>query len=281
MHVTVNGHSTYVYTGGKPVDAASLASKQTVVFVHGAIHDHSVWILQSRFLAHHGWNVLAIDLPGHARSEGAPPESIGAAADWLLQFLEVVGADRVSLVGHSMGSLIALEAAARSAANSPSRIASLVLIGTAAPMKVSPALLQASVDAPSQALQMVNVFSRSTLAAPPSALGPGTWVFGSSMALGRRVIESNRSHNVFHAGFKACNDYADGVDSMAKVACPVLFILGQDDQMTPPKAAQSLVQAARNATVVTVGSGHHQMTEAPEATLAALRQFLERTLRLP
>ena len=58
----------YAYTGGRPFDPA----KPTVVFVHGAQHDHSVWILQSRYLAHHGYGVLALDLPGHMRSEGPP-----------------------------------------------------------------------------------------------------------------------------------------------------------------------------------------------------------------
>ena len=77
-------------------------------------------------------------------------------------------------------------------------------------MKVSPALLDASLNEPMKALKMVNVFSRSTLAAPPSALGPGTWVYGASMALGRRVLASNPTVNVFHRGFKACDSYANG-----------------------------------------------------------------------
>ena len=55
MYLTVNGHPTYCYTGGKTFDAA----KPTVVFIHGVLNDHSVWILQTRYLAHHGWNVLA------------------------------------------------------------------------------------------------------------------------------------------------------------------------------------------------------------------------------
>ena len=73
MELTVNGHSTYCYTGGKPFDAA----KPTVVFIHGVLNDHSVWILQTRYLAHHGWNVLAVDLPGHCSSAGEAPAQRG------------------------------------------------------------------------------------------------------------------------------------------------------------------------------------------------------------
>ena len=98
---------------------------------------------------------------------------------------------------------------------------------------------------PMKALEMINVFSRSTLAPPPSALGPGTWVYGASMALGRRVLASNPRVNVFHRGFKACDSYANGEAAIAAIACPVLFLLGAQDQMTPPKAAQSLIGKAQ------------------------------------
>lgn len=266
MNFTVNGHSIYCYTGGKAFDAA----KPTAVFIHGVVHDHSVWILQSRYLANHGWNVLAIDLPGHCRSDGPPPATVEEAADTVIDLLDAAGLQQAALVGHSFGSLIALEAAARA----PSRVSRLVLIGTAAPMRVSAALLENSVANPVKALEMVNVFSRATLAAPPSALGPGTWVYGGSVALGKRVIASNPTHNVFHLGFKACDSYTGAETAMARVECPTLFILGAQDQMTPPKSAASLVKAARQGKVVTVGMGHHQMTEAPEETLAALRNFL-------
>ncbi|HYD82169.1 MAG TPA: alpha/beta fold hydrolase, partial [Paucimonas sp.] len=66
MLLNVQGHEAYCYTGGKKFDA----TLPTVAFVHGAQHDHSVWILQSRYFAHHGFNVLAVDLPGHGRSKG-------------------------------------------------------------------------------------------------------------------------------------------------------------------------------------------------------------------
>jgi pimeloyl-ACP methyl ester carboxylesterase len=270
MDITVNGAKTYAYTGGRPFDAA----KPTVVFIHGVLNDHSVWILQSRYLAHHGFNVLAIDLPGHCRSEGEAPESVEQAADFIGALLDAAGVQRAALVGHSWGSLIALEAAARL----QGRVTHLVLVGTASPMKVSPALIESSLNEPEKALKLVNVFSRSTLAAPPSALGPGTWVYGAGMALGRRVLRSNPKVNVFHRGFVACDRYANGEAAVAAIACPVLFLLGEQDQMTHPKAAQGLIHAAKAAgkavSVVNLPVGHHQMTETPDATLFAIRDFL-------
>jgi pimeloyl-ACP methyl ester carboxylesterase len=269
MHLTVNGHTTYCYTGGKP---PADPTKPTVMFIHGALGDHSVWALQSRYFANHGWNVLCPDLPGHCRSLGTPPDTVEAGARFIIGLIKASGQGTtpVALVGHSFGSLIALEVAARE----PGLVNKLVLVGTAFPMKVSDALLEGSVRSPLKTMELVNVFQRSTLAAPPSALGPGTWVYGTSLALAKRVFSSNQATNVFQSSFKACNDYAGGEAAMAKVQCPVLFLLGEADQMTPPKAAQSLVKTARNARVVMVPSGHHQMTEAPEATLSALKDFL-------
>ena len=240
MELQVNGHQTFCYTGGKPFNPA----QPTVVLIHGVLNDHSVWAMQSRYLANHGWNVLAVDLPGHCKSAGPAPASVEEAADFIIALLDAVGAPRAALVGHSWGSLIALEAAARL----QERASHLVLVGTAFPMKVSPALIEASLNEPEKALRMVNVFSRSTLCAPPTALGPGTWVYGASMALGRRVLRSNREVNVFHRGFVACDSYAGGNEAIARITCPVLFALGTQDQMT----------------------------EAPEETLFALRDFLAR-----
>lgn len=266
MNYTVNGHSTYCYTAGKPFDQA----KPTVVFIHGVLNDHSVWILQSRWFAHHGFNVLAVDLPGHCKSAGAPPASVEQGARFVLALLDAAGVDKAALVGHSFGSLISLEAAAQA----PGRVTHLALVGTAYPMVVSPALLDSSLNDPERAITLVNTFSHSNLAPPPSTLGPGTWLYGASRALMRRVLASNTEANVFHTGFKACNDYANGEAAIAAVTCPVLFVLGDADQMTPPRAAKTLVSKARNGKVVAVQAGHAMMSEAPDAVLDALRDFL-------
>jgi pimeloyl-ACP methyl ester carboxylesterase len=269
---TATGHDyeAYAYTGGKPFDA----SKPTLVFIHGVLNDHSVWILQTRYLAHHGFNVLAVDLPGHGRSGGDAPASVEEAAQFVEALLDAADVKQASLIGHSWGSLIALETAARL----KDRITHIALVGTAFPMKVSPALIEASLNEPMKALQMVNVFSRATLSAPPSALGPGTWVYGASMALGRRVLASNAQVNIFHRGFVACDSYANGLEAMAALTCPVLFVLGESDQMTPPRAAKGLIDQAKahdkTFTVAKVPMGHHQMSESPEETLNALKGFL-------
>ncbi len=266
MELTVNGAKTFCYTGGKSFDP----TKPTVVFIHGVLNDHSVWILQTRYFAHHGFNVLAPDLPGHCRSEGEPPRSVEEAADFVLALLDAAQLERAALVGHSFGSLVALEAAARA----PGRVTHLVLVGVAFPMKVSAALLENSQHAPGKAIDMVNVYSHSLMAPPPSALGPGTWLYGGSRALMRRVLASNPRVNVFHRGFSACDSYAGGEAAIVQVQCPILFVLGKDDAMTPPKAAQGLQQKARNARSVIVAGGHQMMTEAPDAVLFALRDFL-------
>ena len=269
MDIIVNGPSgpqrAYAYTGGKAFDA----SLPCVVFIHGALNDHSVWTLLARWFAHHGHAVLAVDQPGHARSAGAPLASVEALADWTLALLDAAGVARASLVGHSMGSLIALEAAARA----PQRATHLVMLGTAYPMKVSDALLKTALESPLKAIDMVNTFSFATMAAKPSYPGPGAWLHGGERALKRRVLAGQSEVNLFHHDFTLCDQYAGGLQAAAKVQCPVTLILGERDQMTSPKQTSEIAQALK-ARVTLVTAGHSLMAEAPDAVLNALRQAL-------
>ena len=268
MIFEVHGAPLYAYTGGKDFDA----NKPTAVFIHGVLNDHSVWILQTRYFANHGWNVLAIDLPGHGRSGGKAPSSVQEAAHTVIALLDTARVEKAVLIGHSFGSLIAMHAAAEH----PSRVSHLAMVGTAYPMRVTAALLENSVTHPNKAIDMVTQFSHSTMAPPPSALGPGTWVPGGGKALMRRVLASNPHENIFNIGFKACDGYDQGETAMAKVSCPTLFLLGKKDQMTTPKAAQSLIQLARHGQVAMVNAGHQLMVEAPEESLSALFAFCQK-----
>ncbi len=264
----------FAYTGGKPFDA----TRPCVVFLHGAQHDHSVWILQSRYLAHHGFSVLAFDLPGHGRSDGPPLESVEAIAERLAGALASLATPRFLLVGHSMGSLIALEIARRM----PDRIGGVSLIGTAAPMRVSDALLAATRDDPATAMQMINVWSHSASIAPfaarPGAPAPGFNIVWQNLRLMERIAAAN-GPDVLPTDFSACNAYAGAFDAARALACPALFVLGAADQMTPPKAAQALIDACARKTVVTLPStGHALMSENPDGVRVALQKFASQVL---
>jgi pimeloyl-ACP methyl ester carboxylesterase len=262
LNLEVNGKRAYTYTGGRPFDAGL----PTAVFIHGAEHDHCVWTLQSRYLAHHGHGVLAVDLPGHGRSEGPALSTIEQMADWLLALLDAAHVSRALLVGHSMGSLISLEAAGRS----PERIAKLALVGSAFPMRVSEELLAATREDEPSAQDMVNIWSHASYAHYPSNPGPGFWVIGENLRLMQRQKKGD-----MHVDFKACIDYAGGIDAAKKVSCPVLLILGKRDVMTPPRATKALVDALGQSYVVEVsGSGHALMAEKPDEVLDALRAFV-------
>lgn len=265
MLLTVQGREAYCYTGGRQFDS----SLPTAIFIHGAQNDHSVWILQTRYFAHHGFNVLAVDLPGHGRSKGAALTSIEAMADWLLALLDAANVPRALLIGHSMGSLIALETAFRA----PDRVVQLALVGTAYPMKVSEALLDASLNDEQKAFDMVTIWSHSSIAQKPSCPGPGFYSMGGALRLKQRIAKMNPDH-VFHTDFQTCNAYANGEQAAKLIRCPVLFLLGEHDLMTPPKATGTLIKAISNGRIIQIkDSGHELMAEQPDAVLDALFSF--------
>jgi pimeloyl-ACP methyl ester carboxylesterase len=261
--------SLYAYTGGKPFDA----TRPCVVFLHGAQHDHSVWILQSRWLAHHGYGVLAFDLPGHGRSGGAALPTVPTIAEALTTALAPLLGPGFLLVGHSLGSLIALELARQLGAKAKG----VALIGTAFPMRVADALLTACRDAPDEALQTINVWSHSAGLAPfaarPGNPGPGFNIVWENLRLMQRIARVN-GPDVLPTDFAACNNYEGGLACAQALPCPALFVLGAADQMTPPKAARALIDACRDKQVVTLpATGHALMAENPEGVRRALAEF--------
>jgi pimeloyl-ACP methyl ester carboxylesterase len=262
VFLEVDGHKTYAYTGNHAFDA----SLPTSIFIHGAANDHSVWALQSRYFAYHGHNVLAVDLPGHGKSTGNALDDVAALAGWVKTLMDAGGIRQAAIVGHSMGSLIGLEAAARYPAN----VTRLALIGTAIPMPVTDALLETSAADDHAAYEMINIFAHSPRAQIGGNRQPGAWMMGNSM----RLMERS-ANGVLHADFTACNSYRGGLDAATKTQCPVLLVLGQHDLMTPPQAARQAIANFRDArTVMLDGTGHSLMSEQPDAVLDALIDFL-------
>jgi pimeloyl-ACP methyl ester carboxylesterase len=243
----------------------NLPARPAIVFIHGALNDHSVWSAQVDALRRQGHQVLAPDLPGHGGTPGPALATVEAMADWLLAWLDAAGVTRVLLAGHSMGSLIALEAARRA----PARVAGLALLGTAAPMKVADALLASALADQDGAIAMVAQWSHAAAAADPA---DGAAREEASRQLMARVAAAGPAA-LLHTDLAACKAYANGAQAAADAACPVLFILGRHDRMTPPRAAKALTEAVRHGTIVEVDAGHAMMAEQPAAVTDALLAF--------
>src|SRR6201986_2199274 len=259
MNLTVNGKDVFAATGGRDFDK----SQPAVVLIHGAGFDHSAWALHSRWFAHHGFSVLVPDLPGHGRSPGPALKTIAEMADWVVALLDAAGAAKAHLIGHSMGSLIALETAARH----PEKVSALGLIGTAATMTVGPDLLKAAEANDRAAIDMVSIWGLGFQAELGGSLAPGLWMHSGA----QRVLEQCRP-GVLYNDLNACNAYQGALTAAADVTVPVTLILGERDMMTPTKAGKALAGALPDSrTVVLRGAGHMMMAERPDQLLAALQ----------
>jgi pimeloyl-ACP methyl ester carboxylesterase len=261
MQFIVEGYPAFAYTGGRAFDPALAA----VVFVHGAAFDHTVWQWQSRYLAHHGHAVLAVDLPAHGRSPGAVRTSVEALARWIIGLLDAAGLERAALVGHSAGSLATLEAALAH----PDRVTKLALVGTSVPMPVGDAFLAAARDDSPAALDMETVWGHARGAALAGSPVPGVSLMGAT----RRLNGRSRA-GLLAADLGACHAYHPSNEALAALRVPTLVVAGRLDQMTPWKSAKAVAERIPGSRFVMLEAGHSMMSEAPRALLFALRDFL-------
>jgi pimeloyl-ACP methyl ester carboxylesterase len=230
-----------------------------IIFVHGAGLDGRSWDYQTKFFK----GSIAVDLPGHGSAAGAAADDVGKYADWLENRVRKLSSAPVALVGHSMGSLIALETAARN----PDIVNRLVLVATAATMPVHRDLLTAARNRDPSAAAMVIKWSF------PQDEGFGRmkdWV----ATLSDTFIAAAES-GVMAQDFAACDSYRDAIEMAERVRCPTLFLLAERDVMTKPTAAQPLAAAVADARIVVIeGAGHMLPLEKPMATNEAISLFL-------
>ncbi len=265
MRLVVEGKEVFAGTGGRDFDPALPA----IIFLHGAGFDHTAWALLARAFAHHGFGVLAPDLPGHGHSAGPALPSIVALADWIAALIDAAGVRAARLVGHSMGSLIALETAARY----PEKVSALALIATAAPMRVSDDLLNAAKANDHAAIDMISIWGEGYRATLGGSETPGLWMLGGA----ERLLERARP-GVLFADLSACNEYQDALVAAAKVTAPSIVIQGSRDLMTPVKGGKAVAAAIPGCRMTTLeGAGHMLMSERPDEVLAALRSLIRKT----
>lgn len=262
LNQAVPNQGAHASTGGVEPDP----SLPVVVLVHGAGMDSTVWSLQTRYLAHRGFRVLAVDLPGHGLSEGDTLKSISEMAAWLGDFLEAAGVERAHLVGHSMGTFIALELAAAQ----PQLVTSLVLMGTAPGMPVHPQLLEDAEHNLAAAAALMVAWSH----AKPAHVGPnptpGLWMLG-----GARALVERSKPGVLASDFRACAAYDGALGAAAKVQCASTVFVGSADKMTPAKGGRALAKALVNSSVVQFdNAGHMMMIEQAKLVKQSLVQAL-------
>lgn len=265
MQIHHAGEAVRIADGGRPWNP----DEPLVVLLHGAGMDRTSWQMQTRYLAHHGYRTAAVDLPGHGRSGGAPLRSVAEMADWTVGLIDALGG-AAHLVGHSMGSYVAIEVAARAS----DRVASLVLLGTATTMPVHPELLSAAADDIPHASRLMTSWGHSPRAHVGRHATPGQWLLGGSTAL----LNTSPS-GALAADMAACNAYGDSVESAASVRCPVTMVLGSADKMTPAKASVELQGAFPSTLSVVVLDrvGHMMMAEAPDRVRDEIVAALDRS----
>ena len=262
MKVTVDGQSAFATSGGAAFDPA----RPAVIFLHGAGFDRTAWRLQTRWFAHHGRSVLALDFPGHGRSAGKPLASIPALADWTAKFIAAAGLKEAALVGHSMGALVALDTAARH----PDRVRALGLCGVAAEMPVHPEMLESAKANTLKVEELMTFWGIGQALHKGGMVTPGLWLRRESLA----VLAGNRP-DVIHADLAACNAYKDALARAPEIKCPAVLVLGSGDLMTPAAKARPLAAAIAGAkTVVVPNAGHFMMVERPDETLEALKAYV-------
>ena len=258
MYIEVNGDRTFFSKGTGNIKD----TQANVVFLHGAGMDHTVWVLPARYFARHHYNVFALDLPCHGRSKGKPLTSIDAMADWVSEVLAVLEVSDAAIVGHSMGSLIALNFAARHA--DQTRI--LALLGTSTPMAVTDQLLDAARDNHHDAIDMANTWSHSSFGQVGGNENPGLCMTMN----GQRLLET-ANRDVFFTDLNACNEFTNGADLATQINAETLVVIAEQDKMTSPVSATQVAQSIHDCRTVRLNPcGHSMLSEQPNAVLDAL-----------
>ena len=262
MEITVGGKKVHAATGGRE----PRSDEPTVLFIHGAGMDRTAWQLQTRNVAHSGVRVIAVDLPGHGRSEGPPLQSIAEMADWVALFMDASGTESAIVIGHSMGALIALEVAARHSL----KVNKLVLIGVAEKMPVHADLLAAAKANQPLGPELVVFWGLGKNSQVGGHRQPGLWVQGASKTL----LMLSKS-GVLGNDLAASNSYQNGLKAAKKISCPVKLILSANDKMTPLKSGVKLGQAIADASIdIIPNCGHMIMLESSEEVYQSMKGFV-------
>ena len=230
-----------------------------LVFIHGAGMDRTIWQPLISIVEDHDFNAHAVDLPGHGESTDNALTTIEKLTTWLLGTLD----NETTLIGHSMGTLIALEAAAQA----PDKINKLILLGTGLPMSVNPTLLEAARAKQSQVVETIVLYGHAWRGEP----GIEPFADPAVVEEVRTRLTQSLENGTLYTDLNACNEYQNGLSAAEQIRCPVRLILGQEDRMTPPANTKELITRLQDVAVTTIPDcGHMILWEQPDTAYAAL-----------
>jgi pimeloyl-ACP methyl ester carboxylesterase len=228
--------------------APSGATGAPLLLVHGAGGTHLHWPEALRRLP--GRRVIAVDLPGHGASPPPGERAVPAYARRMVELLDALGIPRAVVGGHSMGGAIALTLALEA----PERIAGLLLVGTGARLRVTPAIVLASAD-PARWREVGDAVAGSSFGAGAPA----------EMALAYAEGLASTAPGILHGDFTACDAF-DLMQRLDAVRAPARIVVGAEDRLTPPKYAAFLRERLPgDGLLVVPGAGHMVTWEAPAA----------------
>lgn len=230
--------------------------KHCLFFVHGAGVDHTIWINQYESMKD-GYNIVAIDLPGHGRSEGKGEDDVFRYTTWVRKIIESMGLNKPVLIGHSLGAAISLVFAVKYG----DALSGVVSVGGGARIPVNDMILNGLKTEPAAVMGLV-----AKLCVSKKKRG--------SMSDAMSGVFARTNPDILLGDFLAC-DRLDITHEITQITAPALVVCGDDDKMTPPAMSYFLadnIQGARLAMIA--GAGHMVMLEDSKIFNGVLEAFV-------
>ncbi len=248
----------FVSTGGMEIDT----KKPTILLMHGSGLSHIVWSLHEQFYTSQGFNVLAIDLPGHGNSDGPALKSIQEISDWVKNLMKVVNVNKIIIVGHSQGSLVGIDFGSRY----PDLIDKLVLVAGSYRMPVNQDLIDLAEAGDEKAILLMMKWGYE---------GSKAFIGGNPV---KKIINSTREiREILAVDLNACNNYKDGKESLEKINCPTLCIFGDLDKMVPLEVGNKMATMIKNSEKKIINNcGHMIIFEKAFEMRKIVKEFLSK-----
>ncbi len=224
------------------------------VFLHGFCQSSAYWEPTADRLAAAGIHCLAPDLPGFGASAGeSGPYTMAALADSLARLLDTRGLSRITLIGGSMGGVVAQQFVLRY----PERVTRLLLVATGA-MAADPAAALAKADTMAAAPwdeAVIEPIVNGFFLHPPPAAALARFRSIALSAAQAAAIDATRS-----------NALNNTLDQLASIRVPTLIIQGRHDRARTPEHGAEMRARISGATLTVIeDAGHTPQLEQPDA----------------